>query len=319
MVYTLSNLTRRTMTKYKYPMTCLGCPRILSDWRDHSRGRCSACYARERKQGTLQKLAVADPHVPLSDHQREVIEGHMLGDGGTYQYGNARHPYFAILRATRDREYLQWTVRQLENLVTSSGIYDKSVVNVNGNTIYSSRFITTRLSALQPLHDRWYPDRGRKQVPRDLVLTPLKIAIWLADDGCIFPVRKTRPSGAVVTKLSTDGFPESDTRFLARTLSSRYGENFRVHKNGTGFSIQVSSRGSLKLFEEIDSVWPEGIDRKAYWRLHDPKPDVRVAAAGHCINGHLRTLTNTTQHPRGTKICRTCQTESNRRSKMKRG
>jgi hypothetical protein len=239
-----------------------------------------------------------------------------------YRYGNARHPYFSILRATEDRAYLEWSATQLQSVITPSGISDRSTFDARtGNTSFHSRFLTRRLAALDALYEKWYP-HGQKVIPPDLRLTPLMLALWVADDGHIRHANTKCRDGIMKLKLSTDGFTKAEVDFLIDQLNERYPtvqQRFKVvsnrnksSHNGRGYCIIASHLVCQALTEEIDSIWPPGIDRKAYWRQHRVKEGSYGKAKvlpTHCKKGHPYTPENTRWTKKNARICRQCSLE----------
>lgn len=174
-------------------------------------------------------------------------------------------PHLIVSRSRTDKAYLEWQAAVFQELLRPRGVFDFSVYDERTKKTYlGNGFESRSLPELLPWRQRWYPE-GKKRVPRDLVLDPLKLAIWFADDGSIMPVSPTSPS-RLQLKLSTHGFPEEDVRFLARLLNARYDRSFRVHSDSGNWYIAGSERASRALAAEIDAFLPLEIDRKAYWR-----------------------------------------------------
>lgn len=187
----------------------------------------------------------------------------MLGDGCLYRDKPTHNPYLSICRQVLDRGYLEWQFTVFQNL-TKHPIYDYTVHDVRTNKDYDGvKLATRRCTSFVVPYERWYPS-GEKRVPNDLRLTPLTIAVWFADDGCI-----TRPApkypNLLSIKMSTHGFPEEDTRRLALNLSNRYQANFRVNQDNGNYYIAAATIGALALIKEIDEHLPPGIDRKRKW------------------------------------------------------
>lgn len=110
----------------------------------------------------------------LSDEQRSLIEGTLLGDGAMRCKANA---LLEINHSMKQRVYVDWKYQLLSALVSTP----PSPRNGNGGRV-AYRFTTRSLPELTPIYRAFYRD-GRKVVPA-LQLTPLAMAVWFMDDGC---------------------------------------------------------------------------------------------------------------------------------------
>jgi len=109
----------------------------------------------------------------LSDEQRSLIVGTLLGDGAMRCKANA---LIEINHSAEQREYVDWKYQQLAVLVSTP----PKLRSGNGGRV-AYRFTTRSLPELTPFYRAFYPE-GRKVVPQ-LELTPLAMAVWFMDDG----------------------------------------------------------------------------------------------------------------------------------------
>lgn len=241
---------------------CGACGTISSP----KRGYCSTCYVRLLRQGKLKKLEIPSVPASFSPVQEEMILGALLGDGCIYRRKETHRPYFSVQRTLGDKEYSRWQVNILADFVVR--FYDGDSFDVRTDKTYLwTKFITHRCEAFVPLYQAWYP-HGKKLVPEQLTLTPLSLAVWFADDG---NVRAGCSPWRLLLKLSTHGFCEEDVERLASMLRERYGEYFGVTREGDKRMIYAADAATRAFVGEIDSVYPPGIDRKAYWRLPEAR------------------------------------------------
>jgi len=137
----------------------------------------------------------------LTDRQRELIVGSLLGDGAMRCKCNA---LLEVNHGFGQRDYVDWKFRELENLVATP---PKARLGNGSRVAY--RFTTLTLPALTPYFRAFYP-AGRKVVTR-VRLTPLTTAVWFMDDGS-----RSRRS----VYLNTQQFDEASQRALAQALAA---------------------------------------------------------------------------------------------------
>jgi len=166
----------------------------------------------------------------LSDIQKEILNGTMLGDasigGPTHTTKKAR---MKIERCCADKAYLEAVYEYFKDLC-NSGINCKDRFDKRYQKTYCSTKFRTRCNQdLYIEYLRWYPGNGSKIVPRDLVLTPLSLAIWFADDGHIC-AKDGKKSCRM--KFSTESFTLDDVKFLIQQLKNVTNQDFMYcHKD----------------------------------------------------------------------------------------
>jgi hypothetical protein len=109
----------------------------------------------------------------LSDEQRSLIVGSLLGDGAMRCKANA---LIEFNHSAEQSDYVDWKFQQLAALVRTP----PKLRNGNGGRV-AYRFTTRSLPELTPFYWAFYRE-GRKIVP-PLELTPLAMAVWFMDDG----------------------------------------------------------------------------------------------------------------------------------------
>ncbi len=150
---------------------------------------------------------------PLTDQQMEIINGSLLGDGAlgdnkgyTYE-GQFRNSSFTKGQKAANLEYLDW-------LNTSLKPYSRNIGHgfskKNGKLHPRVSLHTSNHKSLTELRKLWYP-QGKKIVPKDIILTPLSVAIWFCDDGY-------NNSDVGYAEIATNGFSFDDTDCLTCAL-----------------------------------------------------------------------------------------------------
>ena len=114
-----------------------------------------------------------------------------------------------------------------------------------------------------PFRKRWY-NKERKIVPDSLNLTPLVIAIWFMDDGCIsipYKNKKDKKNNFII-RFATNSFSHKEVVFLSDLLSRRYDSDFYPVKTSSGYVVQGGHYATLKLMEDIIDHIPMCMSRK---------------------------------------------------------
>ena len=221
------------------------------------------------------------PEITLTPRQKEIVTGHLLGDG-TISLNTCGNGYLTIRRAAADIEYAVWSSRELSNLVIPSSEPDKlKIISTfdkrTQKTYYSVAVRTKCLPVFTSLYRYWYP-LGIKKVP-EVTLTPLSMAVWFADDGSISlgkgkirtPTEGKTYTHRLIVKLATNGFTKEETTYLANQLKT-FDLKPRMYqeKNTEQYTLQLcSSIEAKKFLRLIDSDFPDGMERKAdRWRNH---------------------------------------------------
>lgn len=169
----------------------------------------------------------------LSEVQRSIIVGSLLGDGSMRCRANA---LLEINHSFHQRSYVDWKYGHLAELVRTP----PKVRAGNGKrTAY--RFVTLSLPALTEYFRLFY-ESGRKVLP-ELDLTPLVLAVWFMDDGC-------RSRSAVY--LNTQQFDGLSQLRLLRMLREQWGIRAALNRDKVYHRIRVSVEGTRKLGRIID-------------------------------------------------------------------
>jgi len=113
----------------------------------------------------------------LTQLQKSVIIGSLLGDGYIRQMSGRKDAFLEINHSISQREYVDWKYSVLENISGRA----PTARNGNGRRI-AYRFYTRQLPEMTELMNIWYQN-GTKIVPDDLELNPIILSIWFMDDG----------------------------------------------------------------------------------------------------------------------------------------
>lgn len=181
-----------------------------------------------------------------------------------------------ITRAIKDQRYLKENAKVFDDFLTKKSVRTVIIFdNRTGKTYTSSRLRTKCSEIFLSYYQKWYKN-GYKIIPEDLELTPLILATWIADDGCILIGRgrkntntasKTYPHRLNI-KLATHGF-DTDSLTRVKTVLENFTETKwakYTDKSGT-FLFLGRSTDAKKVIRLIDSAFPKSMNRKSkMWR-----------------------------------------------------
>ncbi len=197
----------------------------------------------------------------LTSKQKEILIGGLLGDLSLEKpkKSNNCNTRFKIERSIKDLKYLEWQQDQFKEITSKINTYNR--LDKRYNKIYSSCYLRSKaLSELNELYYDWYD--GKKHIPRNFKLTPLTLAVWFADDGCI-----TKYSDKHYTvKFSTECFTPEDVDYLISLLMSLTKSSFKKYRkypDKDHFIIKGSTKSAVSVINICKShLIDMGMERK---------------------------------------------------------
>ena len=149
--------------------------------------------------------------VSLTDRQKEIIVGTLLGDG-CLEHDGFKASRLQIKQAERKKDYVFWLYNELQGLVKTPPKQRPD----NQQWYFSTR----SLVELDFFRNLFYSS-GRKLVPttiKKLPVSPLSLAIWFMDDGTLDYRVKSHYSFS----FSTDLFTISEVKLLQEVLLEKF-------------------------------------------------------------------------------------------------
>ena len=169
----------------------------------------------------------------LTEAQEALIVGCLLGDGAMRC---KTHALLEINHSVDQRAYVEWKYQQLRNLVATP-----PKVRRSGWHRSACRFTTRSLPSLTPLYRRFYADGG-KQIPEDLKLSPLSLAVWLMDDGA-------KSYRAVY--FNTQKFDQASQERLIEMLQRQHSIDARPNRDKSYWRLRITVGSVGRLAEVI--------------------------------------------------------------------
>jgi recombination protein RecA len=172
----------------------------------------------------------------LSSTQHDILVGSLLGDGTLRKQGTRTNALLEVNHAMQFKEYVDWKWQQFRHYVRTP---PKSR-NGNGKRI-AYRFTTQSLPVFTEYHQWFYRDR-KKRVPKDIILTPLALAVWFMDDG-------TKSRSACY--LNTQQFTIEEQQYLQHLLAQTFGIHSTLNRDKHYYRIRITSRATRTLHDVV--------------------------------------------------------------------
>jgi hypothetical protein len=201
----------------------------------------------------------------LSDVQREIVVGVLLGDAHLETQNGGRSYRLKVEQAVRHAEYVRHLHSELREWVLTPP--RPKMGKTKGVTTFNLAFQTVSHEELASYGSLFYQAR-RKIVPEDIreIATARALAYWYMDDGSM----KSSQSKGVI--FNTQAYDSADIRRLTGTLEG-FGLEAWERRQSDGSQIYVSG-SSYERFTEL--VGPYVIEAMRYKvplprRTHLPK------------------------------------------------
>ncbi len=156
----------------------------------------------------------------LTDRQREIIIGTLLGDGHLEK--NGRYTRLRIDHYNKHKEYIFWLAKELTPFSLTPRIISE-IDKRNGKVYTRWHFSTKSLPLFDEFQKLFYVGK-RKIIPTNFgeLITPLSLAIWYMDDGFI---RKDSKG----FYLCTSSYTQEEHILLTKALHKRFDLLTRIH------------------------------------------------------------------------------------------
>lgn len=190
------------------------------------------------------KIRSLDRIGPHNINILSILIGSLLGDGTMERDGNGSR--FGFYQEKKNGEYLLTLHKYISDLGYTKFDIPKLQTRkgLNDNLRYIYRFRTYTYSSFNWIHESFYPN-NRKIIPKNINLeryiTPLTIAMWIMDDGCLHKNRGI--------SFSTNSFTLDDIKYLGNILKYKYNINYSIVKTGAinQYNIYIPKESSIKL------------------------------------------------------------------------
>lgn len=172
----------------------------------------------------------------LTQLQRSIIVGSLLGDGYLRIITGKKNALFEVNHCLAQKAYVDWKYEILKTLCKST----PKTRPGNGSRM-AYRFTTRQHQELTDLFRLFYP-KGRKVIPLSLEINPIMLAVWYMDDGS-----KCRESDVYFNTQQFDARDQSKLLEILRGLNI----NGSLNRDKQYWRIRIKKSSLSKLFSLI--------------------------------------------------------------------
>lgn len=191
----------------------------------------------------------------LSQRQKEILVGSLLGDGCVHKHHEGINSCRYIeTHSIKQKDYAMWKYNEFKNFISNNFRFCRNGF-INSEKIV---FETVLHKDFCYFYDLFYQN-NKKIIPQNIksFLTPLSLAIWYMDDGSQHIVYK-RP----VARFSTYCFLENDIDILIEAMKNNFNIICRKVKSQKGIIVQICQSETEKLFKIIKPYILESMSYK---------------------------------------------------------
>lgn len=203
------------------------------------------CPPRSRKGLSALKKARPRMDVDLTNKQRQVLVGSLLGDGTLSDPKRCgpdsfTQSYLRILHSNAQKEYLRWK----HSLMSPYAYSIKEILVEDGIRVY---FQTPAHKVFTKFRQDWYPQGTKIVYLPDLHnLDSLGLAVWFMDDGVRGITR-----GSEYGFLCTDSFTDEEQKEISAFLMWSFGIHTSIVRHGNNKRIKILNAGFPQLRKTI--------------------------------------------------------------------
>lgn len=150
----------------------------------------------------MSKAQLTQP-ITLTQEQLEVLNGALLGDGCLYLHSKGKNAQF--IYTSKSSQHVNFVFSYFKEYLSGEDIKENSYYDQRTNKTYTRTTAKTYTNeTFTQLYNLWYVNKI-KQIPKNLILTPLTCLIWYIGDGGISHGQRSEN-----IKLSTHCFLKED-------------------------------------------------------------------------------------------------------------
>lgn len=177
----------------------------------------------------------------LSDYQKQVIIGCILGDGCLSENWSKTNFRLQITQSINQKDYVFWKYSILRNLILSEPRY-----------YFRNQSLTIRTIShkeLTELRNIFYI-QNKKIIPANIakMLSPLILAVWFMDDGNVFKTQNYIHG----YNLNTQSFTKQENQTIVNALKDNYDIECNIQKNNGYVRIFIRAQSRKKFVSLIE-------------------------------------------------------------------
>ena len=203
-------------------------------------------YMDHLKNMRSNKIEEYKKTLKLSEFQRQVLIGTLLGDGCLETQNRGRTYRLKIEHSMTQKDYVDWKYKVFKNFTLSEPRIHKRISY--GLVRENYCFSTVSHGSLRFYGQQFYKN-GKKMMPKIIykMITPLALAVWFMDDGSI----KSKQHRALV--IHSQSFNKQDLLNIIEVLDKKYGIKLTLRKreDGSGYVLYLLSKTVSKFIDLV--------------------------------------------------------------------
>lgn len=192
----------------------------------------------------------------LSELQKEILVGLLLGDGCLESTKNSQVARLKVGQSLKQFEFVEWLYETFNDFVRTPPRLKQKVRN---DKRYSELvFNTLTHKSFKHFYDLFYPE-GKKIVPESIskILSSRGLAVWFMSDGSI---KSKECLGRI---LNTQSFLRPDIELLTTVLKDKFNLNSSIRTQKDGLQIYISAKSA----ESLNNLLKDKILPFFYYKL----------------------------------------------------
>lgn len=185
-------------------------------------------------------------NLALTDRQRAIVTGLLLGDGHLETQNNGRTYRLKVEHGIAQKEYVEWLYGEFRDWVRTP---PKERLKLSfGKPIMSYGFTTYSSGILRFYAQQFY--RGRKKILPKIIgklLDPQAIAIWFMDDGSW----KSDKHRTYI--IHTLGYSRDELEHVQKIFAKKFGIITGIHSQYNGLRLCIAAGSSATFIQLIGS------------------------------------------------------------------
>lgn len=178
----------------------------------------------------------------LTDRQRAIIVGLLLGDGHLETQNNGRTYRLKVEHGSAQADYVHWLFQELREWIPA----DKPYVKVRKDGVHNVGFTTYSHGSLRFYGQQFYEGKKKRMPPIiSKMIEAISVAVWFMDDGS----RKSAKHHTYI--LHTLGYTKADLEQAQAMFETKFGIKTILHRQKEKYWRMYIPQESAKQFETL--------------------------------------------------------------------
>jgi len=206
----------------------------------------SSIYSKRKKFNIERKSYTENPEIQMTDIQKQVLFGCVLGDGYLNKTTN-KNSTFEFNHSLKQEEYVNYKFNYFNNFPGRTFYFDRKPHKVTNKVYKTYTGVLYTNKAFNFFKEAFYNNVVKKRIPIELLdefYTPLAMAIHYCDDGSF---HLTNKNGGGTISIATCSFEREELELFKEFLHRKYGLETTVTKSNRIYIKASSSNNFMNL------------------------------------------------------------------------